>query len=211
MKKFLLSIVAMMLAAPSFAQFSSGGFSLNEESLYWGIRIGLTSATVSGDEGYGSLGAKAGMTLGGVVGIRVAETTPLFIESGLYYTERGAKKDKAKVGINYLEVPILIKYGFKATDDIAILPFVGPYFSYGVSGKVKNAVFVPGAEAVNERSSFNNVGFKHMDMGFKLGVGAEYNRLYLELGYQFGVKNIAKPEGVTAHGNAFMANFGVNF
>ena len=211
MKKFLLSIVAMMLAAPSFAQFSSGGFSLSEESLYWGIRIGLTSATVSGDEGYGNLGAKAGMTLGGVVGIRVAESTPLFIESGLYYTERGAKKDKQKVGINYLEVPILIKYGFKATDDIAILPFVGPYFSYGVSGKVKNAVFVQGAEAVAERSSFNNVGFKHMDMGFKLGVGAEYNRLYLELGYQFGVKNIAKAEGFTAHGNAFVANFGVNF
>ena len=41
MKKFLLSIVAVLFAANSFAQFTSGGFSLSESSVYYGARIGL--------------------------------------------------------------------------------------------------------------------------------------------------------------------------
>ena len=51
------------------------------------------------------------------------------------------------------------------------------------------------------------------DMGFKVGCGAEYNKLYLELGYQFGVADIAKdnPADASAHTGNFFANFGINF
>jgi len=48
-------------------------------------------------------------------------------------------------------------------------------------------------------------------MGFKLGCGAEYNKLYLELGYQFGVADISNNEALTKHGHAFFMNFGINF
>ena len=41
MRKFLIAIVACMFAAPSFAQFTSGGFSFDEEHLYWGVRFGI--------------------------------------------------------------------------------------------------------------------------------------------------------------------------
>jgi hypothetical protein len=34
MKKFLVAIVAVLFAAPSFAQYSSGGFSLSESTVY---------------------------------------------------------------------------------------------------------------------------------------------------------------------------------
>ena len=50
MKKLLVSIVAVLLAAPSFAQFSSGGFALDKESVYYGVRLGITSATLTGDD-----------------------------------------------------------------------------------------------------------------------------------------------------------------
>ena len=49
MKKFLFTIVAVLMAAPSFAQFSSGGFSLDEEHLYWGVRFGINFSSISGD------------------------------------------------------------------------------------------------------------------------------------------------------------------
>src|SRR3712207_8782331 len=75
------------------------------------------------------------MTLGGVVGVRCSNSVPVFVESGLYYTERGGKKGSVKTSLNYLEIPVLIKYGFKATEGIAILPFIGPYFSYAIGGK----------------------------------------------------------------------------
>jgi hypothetical protein len=218
MKKIFTAIVAMVLAAPAFAQFSSGGFELDKQNLYYGVRLGLTVADLSGD--LAELGdldtdAKVGMTLGGVVGLRVSQSTPLFLESGLYYTERGAKDGGAKdVGYSNLEIPLLIKYGIKATDDIAILPFVGPYFARACWGKTKQPKLDgTGSEKVGSFDEKKAVtgGLKRLNMGFKVGCAAEYNKLYLEVGYQFGVSNIAKADDLTIRSNAFFANFGVNF
>lgn len=208
-RKLLAVIVAIMVAVPTFAQYSSGGFRLDEENLYYGVRIGMNVSTINGDTQYfTSDGTKAGMTLGGVIGLRLSDTTPIFLESGLYYTEKGGKGDDTKqesekmnttTSLNYLEIPVLVKYGFKANDDIALLPFFGPYFDVAIGGKTA------------KHSAFNEGYFKRSDVGFKLGCGMEYNMLYLELGYQFGLSNISKSEDFSAHNGAFFANFGVNF
>jgi len=200
MKKIIMAIVATVMALPTFAQYSSGDFSFDKSSLYYGARIGLNMSGIGGDA---SMGTKTGMTLGGVVGMRVSNA--LFLESGLYYTQRGGKEDGTTAGLNYLEIPALIKYGIQATDEIAIIPFVGPYFSYAISGRIKNK------DLNQDQSSFRDGSFKHPDMGFKFGVGADYNKLYLEIAYQAGVANISKADPVTAHGHAFNINFGVNF
>ena len=208
MKKFFAVIAAMLLSIPSFAQYSSGGFDLDKENLYYGVRIGMTGATLSGDiEG---LGTKAGLTLAGVIGLHISNSAPVFLESGLYYTERGGKKDTFSVSYNNLEIPVLVKYGVKATDDIAILPFIGPVFSYAFSGKYK---LTEGGTTV-EYGAFDEKkwsGLKRANMGFKLGCGAEYNNLYLEAGYQFGITDISKADAVSVHSNALFVNFGVNF
>lgn len=217
MKKLFVAFAAMMLSLPSFAQYSSGGFDLSKENVYYGLRIGLTAAGINGDSAtdpkasldYGS--SKVGMTLAGVIGLRLSSSTPVFIESGLYYTERGGKSDNYKCGINYFEIPVLIKYGVKASDDIALLPFFGPYFSYGLGGNIKCTSPYEGVTKGSHFNSFEKEHFAHSDMGFKLGCGAEYNKLYLEIGYQFGVKNISKSDQLDAHGRAFFANVGVNF
>ncbi len=207
MKKIFTAIVALMLAAPSFAQYSSGGFELDKQNLYYGVRLGMTVASLGGDFDTDS---KVGMTLGGVVGLRVSDSTPLFLESGLYYTERGAKD----IGYTNLEIPLLIKYGFKATDEIAVLPFVGPYFARAGWGKTKQPkADGTGTEKVgtfDEKKAVTG-GLSRLNMGFKIGCGAEYNKLYLELGYQFGITNIAKNDALSIRSNAFFANFGVNF
>ena len=203
-----MAIVAVLFAAPSFAQYSSGGFSLSESSVYYGLRLGMNMATLTGDDV--DLGTKVGLNFAPVIGLRVSDTTPIFLESGLYFTGCGAKKDKASISLNYLEVPILIKYGIQATDDIAVLPFLGPTFRYGLfGGKWK----IPGAGKVD---SFGDGKFKRADVGIKLGCGAEYNKLYLEAGYQFGITNIADwqlPSGddASVHNGAFFINVGVNF
>ena len=203
-----MAIVAVLFAAPSFAQYSSGGFSLSESSVYYGLRLGMNMATLTGDDV--DAGTKVGLNFAPVIGLRVSDTTPIFLESGLYFSGSGAKKDKTSVSLNYLEVPILIKYGIQATDDIAVLPFLGPTFRYGLfGGKWK----IPGA---GKTDSFGDGKFKRADVGIKLGCGAEYNKLYLEVGYQFGITNIADwqlPSGDAAsvHNGAFFINVGVNF
>ena len=221
MKKVLVAIVAMFCSMSSFAQYSSGGFSLDEENVYWGVRFGMTAASLSGDLDASS---KVGMTLAGVVGLRPSDNTPVFIESGLYYTERGGKNGTydvvkrapagsvTRVGYNILEIPLTIKYGLKVSEEIAVLPFFGPYFSYAFSGKTKQAEEGKESESVgtfDEKKAFHG-GLNRASMGVKLGVGAEYNKIYLEVGYQFGITNIAKRDGFSGRSNAFFANIGVN-
>ena len=204
MKKFIVAIMAVLFAAPSFAQFTSGGFSLDENSVYYGIRLGVNFAGIGGDFN-DNLGTKVGMNLGGVIGLRLSQSTPVFLESGLYYSERGAKDGKDKASLTYLELPVLIKYGIQTGGDFVVLPYIGPYFSYGIAGKTKIK------EAGINDSSYEF--FKHGDMGFKLGCGAEYNNLYAELGYQFGVANILEDNEADgeARNHAFYINVGVNF
>ena len=222
MKKVLVAIMAMFCSMSSFAQYSSGGFSLDEENIYWGVRFGMTAASLSGDLDASS---KVGMTLAGIVGLRPSDNTPVFIESGLYYTERGGKNGTydvekrapkgsvTRVGYNILEIPLTIKYGLKVSDQIAVLPFFGPYFSYAISGKTKQTVNgTTESESVgtfDEKKACHG-GLNRASMGLKLGVGAEYNKIYLELGYQFGITNIAKEENFSGRSNAFFANIGVN-
>ena len=200
MKKFLVAIVAVLFAAPSFAQYSSGGFSLSESTVYYGARVGLNVGWISGDvDGYG---AKAGMNIGGVLGLRVSDATPVFLESGLYFAMQGAKDGKNEINLNYLEIPLLIKYGVQVTDEIALLPYLGPTFGLGIAGKIK-----PGSTG----SFSSDGGFNRPDVGIKLGCGAEYNKLYLETGLKFGVTNILDDDNDAAHNGAWYLNFGVNF
>ena len=206
MKKIFTAIVAMMLAVPSFAQYSSGGFELDKENLYYGVRFGATVANLGGDIDKDPLidtGAKTGLTLAGVVGLRLSETTPVFLESGLYYTQRGGKN----VSYNNMEIPLLIKYGIKATDEIAVLPFVGPYIARACWGEAKLVDGIKVGTFDEDKWS----ALERVNWGFKIGCGAEYNMLYLEVGYQIGVNDISKNGNYTAHSNALFANFGVNF
>ena len=62
----------------------------------------------------------------------------------------------------------------------------------------------------DEKRAFTG-GLKRANMGFKLGCGAEYNKIYLEVGYQFGITNVCKDDDLSAHSNALFVNFGVNF
>lgn len=204
MKKFILAIMAMVLTAPAFAQMASGGFSLSHSTVYYGVRIGASFSNLDvnvGGQGV-DLGTKTGMTLAGVIGLRVSESVPVFLESGLYYNGRGAKKDEAKLNLNYFDIPILIKYGVNVKDQITILPFVGPYFGYAIGGKATIGDI--------DGNPFRDGMVKHGDMGFKFGAGVEYNMLYLEAGYQAGVANIGKKPNETHTGSFFM-NFGINF
>ena len=205
MKKFFTAIVAAMMAAPSFAQISSGGFDLDKENLYYGVRLGLTVPTLGGDDVDNvDTGAKVGLTLGGVIGLRLSSTTPVFLESGLYYTERGAKN----IGYSNLEIPVLVKYGISINDQMAVLPFLGPYVARACWGKTK---LKDTGEKVGTFDEKKWDGLNRVNVGIKLGCGFEYNKIYVEAGYQFGINNISKCDDHTYRSNGFFTNFGVNF
>lgn len=197
LKRLFTALMGVVLALPVAAQYNSGSFEANEASIYYGVRMGVGSNWLSGGGNSSSL---AGMNLGGVLGMRVVKSEAVFLESGLYYTQHGGRSNGGKVHLNYLELPVLIKGGFAVTDEFILLPFIGPYFAYGISGQT--------TFADQKVSSYDY--FKHFDMGFKLGCGAEYSLFYLELGFQFGVQDISKSEQA-ARNRSLYANFGINF
>jgi len=212
MKKVLMSIVAVLLAANSFAQTNSGGFSLSESTVYYGARIGMNVSTITGD-GTSDMKSKVGLTLGGVLGLRISDATPLFLESGLYFTQYGANikdglDDKSYITINYLEIPVLIKYGFQVTDEIAVLPYLGPTLGLGITAKSK---FPDATGGYSTESGFKDNDLNRPNVGIKLGCGAEWNKLYLELGYHFGIANIYDSDNDSRRNGNLFVNFGVNF
>ena len=60
-------------------------------------------------------------------------------------------------------------------------------------------------------SSFSDNRFQRFDGGLRIGCGAEYSMIYVELGYDFGLSNISHDYFDSSHNGAFFANFGVNF
>ncbi len=206
MKKLILAFVAFCCSVSSYSQVSAGDFTVKDAALYYGVRLGGNLSYISGD--LETLGNKWGLTFGGVIGMRISDVTPLFIESGFYYTQMGAKKDRNKVELDYLEIPILIKAGFELQNDIAVLPFLGPVFGIGIGGKKKG---YDEAKNFYSESSFGQDKYLRPDMGLKLGCGAEWNMLYAELGMRFGIANILDSNEFAQHNNALFMNVGVNF
>ena len=194
-----------MISATSFAQMSSGGFQLSSGSTYYGLRLGFTSAYIGGDV---DSKARGGFNIGAVLGIKCSPSTPLFLESGVYYTEKGGKFTGGNTRFDYIEIPLLMKYGIKATDDLSVLPYIGPTFSFGIAGKTKDALGI-----VGENDSFDKGLFNRFDVGIKLGCGVEYQMVYAELGYHWGITNISDlPAPIDdAFNRAFYMNLGINF
>ena len=204
MKRLFTLFAATIMTVASYAQYNTGDISIQETNVFFGARIGIDFARLTGD--IDNVNSRTGLTLGAIFGVKVSESTPIILETGLYYTERGASQPyegyKVKTRLSYLEMPILIKYGFDLGHNMAILPYVGPYFSVGVGGNIKD-----NKESVN---AYSYDRYNRPDVGMKFGCGFEYNHLYLEAGYQLGIANIAKKDLLTIHGNAWFINFGIN-
>lgn len=222
MKKIIIAALLGFLAImPSTAQNyrSSNQYSYNSRSnyshsmfgyddVYFGFRIGPSFTTISTDEKDFDFSAKTGLNFGVVAGFGLSNSIPLFLETGLYYNEKGGKADIGRTDIkyrlNYLEVPFAFKYMYELDDEISIQPYLGAYIAYGISGKIKDY------DALTSESSYKNM-FHHFDAGMKIGCGMQYDMFYFELNYDLGLANIRDDEFTTCRNRALTLNLGVNF
>lgn len=228
MKKiYLTALLGFILSLPAFAQYNRGygerrgsyyrsGQRYNSrwfhdgQSTYYGLRLGLAVATVNSDDQYLDGGdAMSGLNIGAVIGTQLSYTTPIFFESGLYYVEKGGKgtynSKKFTYDLNYLEVPLLVKYKYYFNQDAALQPFFGGYLACGVGGKIKN---FGDREA---EDSFSDDNFKRFDGGLRLGCGLSFQNFYFELAYDIGLANICHDTFDTSRNDCFFATIGVDF
>lgn len=183
----------------------------NFSDAYFGFRIGPAFSHVSSDDSRLDGGEwKTGLNVGVVAGIPLTYQYPLYLETGLSYIEKGGKKDqttgkKMTYSLNYLEIPVVLKYKYNVDDHFSIQPQVGGYFAAGVGGKIKNY----GDRDV--QSSFNKENFQRFDGGLRFGCGIGYDMFYADVTYDLGLANICHDTFDTSRNGSLQVNFGVNF
>ena len=178
--------------------------------MYTGVRLGPSFSTVSSDDKALDGGSsQTGLNVGVVVGLSLAGSTPVYLETGLMYNEKGGKNvyegKKMTYDLNYLEVPLVVKYIYNVDGGFSVQPFAGGYFACGVGGKIKNY-----GDRVAE-SSFSKKYFKRFDSGLRVGCGVGYDVFYADLSYDIGLANICHDEFDKSRNGCLMLNFGVNF
>lgn len=180
---------------------------------YYGFRLGMSVGTVHSEAPLldGSK-AKAGLDVGFVVGTRLAPRTPLYFETGLSYTEKGGKGtyegSRFTYGLDYLEMPLLLKYKGYVSPSVSIEPYAGGYLAAGVAGKIKD---------YGQRAAYSSFdgdeqsSFKRFDGGLKVGCGVSFDMVYLGLSYDIGLANVGHYDFEDTHTGCLNLNIGVNF
>ena len=225
MKKLFTLIMAVAIAIPTFAQFEysrtkRSRFNHNNVEQYYGLRLGYNIASINSNDATIDTNSYGGFAFGGVYGLQLANSTPIWLEAGLFYSEKGGKDENKLTVVNnngvltemtqkvttrlmYLQAPIVIKYAFDVADDFYVQPFLGGYLGLGIGGKTK----LYGSRETHD--SFDK--FNRFDGGLRIGCGAEYQMVYAEMGFDFGIANISDDDFSTARNQSFFINVGVNF
>lgn len=226
-KIFMLAAIAgLIISTNASAQYYGGGRPQENEyhnstytktsnsgtDIYYGFRLGLGLSTLNSDvDRWDGPTSRAGVNVGAVFGVQLTRVAPVYFETGLYYTQKGGRRDKnddigeVHFNLNYLEVPLLIKYNFDLSNDISIQPLLGGYLAVGVGGTVKRY-----DEKIKEES-FSDDYFKRFDGGIRIGCGIQYQILYGDIAYEWGLANIGRDDFESTHNGAFYINVGVNF
>lgn len=214
MKKLItLTTLAVLLSLPATAQiykkYEKKRYDHStEREHYYGLRLGLNLASISSGDIALDADTYSGLYLGAAYGMQLSEQAPVWLELGLGYSEKGgiaraASNDKVKYRLNYLQLPITCKYSIEL-DDFQIQPFLGGYLAIGISGQTRD--YTPPRSSYSSYDTFNR-----FDGGLRLGCGVEYQMLYAEAGFDFGLSNLSKDDFDTAHSRCFFITAGVNF
>lgn len=175
--------------------------SAQEKPVTFGLKAGMNLSNMTEDlKGDAKVGFNVGVTLD------YAFSPNLYLLTGLDYSLEGTKEDNAKINLSYLKLPVHFGYKLPVTDNIKMVFHAGPYIAYAVDGKYKMGSI--SVDAFND-DLVNALGYKmkRFDFGIGLGVGAEFNKLCIGLGYDLGltdlldIKNSSKLNQITGIGD----------
>ena len=147
MKKIIIVAVCAFCALTASAQrasSSSSSFFSTEKAdggVQFGIRAGLNMAGMAYEEDNVTVSTdnKTNWHVGIIADIPMMES--LYVQTGLYLQNKGYKEKEGDYELTanpmYLEIPVLASYRYNFSDAAQLQINVGPYFAYGVGGKIK--------------------------------------------------------------------------
>ncbi|MDX1592061.1 MAG: porin family protein [Balneolaceae bacterium] len=184
-KTFLILVTAVLMACVTT--------SVNAQSpISFGLKGGFNIANITG-EGFDA-DARFGFTAGAALDISVP-VLPFGVESGLYYSQKGADGTDGSLKLDYLEVPVLAKFQLGPSGPITPHLVVGPYIGFNV-----NAESESGGSTVDISDNVNSTEF-----GGAVGVGIDFNlgvtKLNARAQYGYGFTDIFEDAGGGDAGN----------
>ena len=221
MKKLKLSLVIALLGVVSL---------VSAQSAFLNVKGGLNMSNFYGDN-LNDKNMKSGFHIG--VGADLEFLHNISLQTGLYYSSKGAKYTYSSaitedvefnVSANYIQLPIHIAYKLDVSPGTKLVFHAGPYMAYGIGGKRK--IDSKYTEDLNQFFGKNEVdtfdkdwGFKPFDIGVGIGVGAEFGLIFIDLGWDMGLKdisrsalkNISKSNKVTAKNQSAYLSLGYKF
>lgn len=180
-------------------------------------KVGMAASTVGRSQAYKedlkdegidnplSIGFSAG------AGFELSVGDIFSIQPEILYTQKGYKlKDQdgsLQFKLNYVEIPVLLKFSFGEEDELRFFGYVGPYVGYALNGSANLKI---GSASTKGKVKFgeepaNNTGndayfakdeANRLDIGAYVGAGVGYplgsGELTLEGRYGYGFTNFEK-------------------
>lgn len=172
--KTCLVAIALLIGVNTYAQ---------DQPITFGVKAGVNLSNLSGD--VDGTDAKIGFNAG--VTLDYGFTPDVYLLTGLQLTTKGFKAgsgdNKFTSNLMYLQLPVHVGYKLTVAEATKIVFHAGPYAAYGIGGKTEGV------------KSFQDGAYKKFDFGVGLGVGAEFGKIGVDLGYDFGLANIVDTEG----------------
>ena len=197
MKK-LLTIVALIVlgATTSFAQL--------------GLRAGVNFDNISKKEDV-DLEKKTGFHIGAVYNIDLIGS--FSIEPGLYFNQKGFKLNEDDANMNYLEVPVNVKFKLLDLSVLGLDAHLGPFAALGLGGKWKSDI----GDIKMFDDDEDGMGCKRFDFGLQMGIGAVLvNKIYAGVNYDMSLTKINADLGLGKDNlkesdHVWMISVGLNF
>ncbi len=179
-----------------------------------GFKIGMAVANMHGDdvEDFGQE-AKTGLCAGGFIGFGLGNIVT--VQPEILYTQKGIKAVDdggwARFKIDYLEMPVVLKFTMPIQGTIKPYVMTGPYFAYNISAKLA----IGDDQNRIERDMSDAV--KDIDFGTVFGGGIDFElpvgKIVFDFRYGLGMITIDEPNGEQADvkNDAFSLTLGYAF
>lgn len=210
-KKILICTVLSILlfCAPALSQ-------------QYGVKAGLNFASISYDdeEGIFDITSTTRFNFGGFFSIRLHDA--ISFQPEVCYAQKGAEysvnflgiQGEAVMKLDYLEIPLLVKYTLGKQGKITPSLFAGPFLGFKMSSTLKTTVT---AQGVTESEEEDLEDVKSTNFGLVFGGELTYNMgsfvLFFDVRYSLGLSNIvdtdeADPGTVKVHAFTIMIGIG---
>lgn len=215
----------------ALASLFAGTFALAQSQPTFGIKAGLTSASIKGDAANsfnslvdysgGAFTTQSKMGFYGGVDANIPLTDQLSLQPGLLYSQKGyqlkgelsikgaefvSPNAKATLTSHYIDMPVLLKGNFNGFE-----VFAGPQVSYLAKADLKTTAGVLGFNLY--KNTFDATEqLNRWDAGITGGVGYQFsNGVNISASYDHGLMKADANQNMDAYNRSFKVGLGFRF